>query len=215
MKISKRLKTIADLIPDNSRVIDVGCDHAYLSIYLSREKNCRCIASDVNENALENAKNNKRKYNSDIEIVLTDGLNGIDISNDDYIIIAGMGTTTICNILKDKKLSNNIIISSNNQLYELRKFVVELGYYISEEIFVEDYGKKYVIIKFIKGIKKYSKKELEYGPIVSKDINYLSYELTKLLSISSNIDNSNFLTKLKYKKKIKNIKKLIQNEQGK
>ena len=60
MKISKRLKTIADLIPNDSKVIDVGCDHAYLSIYLSKEKKCKCLATDVNSNALENAKRNMR-----------------------------------------------------------------------------------------------------------------------------------------------------------
>ena len=32
--ITKRLKTIADLIPKDSSVIDIGTDHAYLPIYL-------------------------------------------------------------------------------------------------------------------------------------------------------------------------------------
>lgn len=215
MKISKRLKTIADLIPNDSKVIDVGCDHAYLSIYLSKEKKCKCLATDVNSNALENAKRNIQKYNEDIEVKLTDGLNGITITEEDYIVIAGMGTTTICNILKDKNLSNHIVISSNNQLYELRSYVISLGYYISDEIFVEDYGKKYVIINFTKGYKKYSKLELEYGPIVSKNINYLTYELEKLISINPKIEKSNLLVRIKHKNRIKKIKKLILNIEGK
>ena len=38
MKISKRLKAISDFITDNSNVIDVGCDHALLDIYLFNNK---------------------------------------------------------------------------------------------------------------------------------------------------------------------------------
>ena len=58
MKISNRLLTIAGFIPANSNVIDVGCDHALLSIYLEQECNCTCLATDINESALDNAKRN-------------------------------------------------------------------------------------------------------------------------------------------------------------
>ena len=34
MNLSKRLQAVATLVDVNSRVIDVGCDHGYLSIYL-------------------------------------------------------------------------------------------------------------------------------------------------------------------------------------
>ena len=34
MKISERLRTIANFVQEGSFVLDVGCDHAYLGIYL-------------------------------------------------------------------------------------------------------------------------------------------------------------------------------------
>ena len=34
MKINDRLKTIGDLADANSFCLDVGCDHAFLDIYL-------------------------------------------------------------------------------------------------------------------------------------------------------------------------------------
>ena len=37
MKLSKRLEVIANLV-DTKRVIDVGCDHGYLDIYLTLYK---------------------------------------------------------------------------------------------------------------------------------------------------------------------------------
>ena len=56
-KISKRLELIASFIPDNSKVIDIGCDHGLLDIYLyQNKKNISIIASDINEQALNNAK---------------------------------------------------------------------------------------------------------------------------------------------------------------
>ena len=37
-KISKRLELIASFIPENSKVIDIGCDHGLLDIYLYQNK---------------------------------------------------------------------------------------------------------------------------------------------------------------------------------
>lgn len=212
MKISKRLKCIADMIPNNSNVIDVGCDHGLLSIYLYSEKKCNVLATDVNKNALESAKSNIKKYNvPNVKTKLTDGLNDIDVKEYDYIVIAGMGTNTIKNILNNKVLSNNIILSSNNQLYELRKYVTKLGYYIIDEKFVEDHQKKYVIMSFKKGYKKYSKIDLLYGPIVKNNSDYLAFELEKLLNIKSKIKDSNVFVKMRNNRDIRRIKRLINN----
>ena len=52
MNITKRLEAIASLISNNSNVIDVGCDHAYLDIYLTlNRENIFCLACDINKNA--------------------------------------------------------------------------------------------------------------------------------------------------------------------
>ena len=62
IKISKRLEAISSLVPVNSNVIDIGCDHGLLSIYLFQKKVAnKVIASDINENALNNAKENIKK----------------------------------------------------------------------------------------------------------------------------------------------------------
>jgi len=94
IKISKRLNVIADLVEDNSRIVDIGCDHGLLDIYLVQtKKNIKVIASDINENALSNAINNIKKYKLDnvIKTVISNGLNNIDTTNLDTIIISGMG----------------------------------------------------------------------------------------------------------------------------
>ena len=210
MKLSKRLTCIADMIPMHSNVIDVGCDHGLLSIYLDIEKNCTSLACDINENALSNAKDNIKKYNaSKVKTLLTDGIENIKVNDNDIIVIAGMGTTTIRHILENKKLSSTLIISSNNQLYELRKYVTSLGYKITDEKFIEEHKKRYIIIKFEKGRKKYSKLDLEYGPLSKQNNDYLIYELEKLFEIKQKIRNSSFLVKYKNSIKIKKLKKLL------
>ena len=77
VNISNRLKSIGDFVNDNSNVIDVGCDHALLSIYLYlNKKNINIIASDINSKPLEEARKNIKKYKLDdkIETRLSDGL---------------------------------------------------------------------------------------------------------------------------------------------
>lgn len=210
MKISKRLNVIADLIEDNSKVIDCGCDHGLLSIYLAQEKNCNVLATDINENALDNAINNIRKYKVDnVTTKLTDGIENIDVINYDVLVIAGMGTMTIKHILEGKDLCDKIIISSNNQIPELRKFMISLGYYIDNETFITDKNKNYIIIKFIKGKKKYSKIDIEYGPIIKNDINYLIYELEKQFEIREKVKYSKFIVRYRVERKIKKLTKLI------
>ena len=208
MNLSKRLQAVATLVDIDSRVIDVGCDHAYLDIYLATNNNNNCIAADINEKALNNAKENIKKYklSRKIKTKLTDGLTDIDVEEEDNIVIAGMGAHTILDILNTNNLSNTLIISSNNDIELLRREVVKLGYYIDSEIFLFDRKKAYVIIKFLKGIKKYNKYDYILGPILKNNIEYKQYinrKYTKMLEI---IPKSKIFLRLKYKRLLKKTK---------
>lgn len=219
MNISKRLKAIADLISDGSYIMDVGCDHAYLCIYLAKEKNCYCIASDINEGPLKQAILNIEKYNvkDRVKVLLQDGIKSVD-KDVDTIVISGMGTSTIIDILSGNKenLNNikNIIISSNNDYYKLRYEMMILGFSIRDEKFIKDRNKYYLIIDFTKGNIKYSKKELEYGPVLlngndSVYKEYLKDYMEKQILIRNNLGFKNILLKFKLNKKIKEIERLL------
>ena len=139
-KISKRLELIASFIPDNSKVIDIGCDHGLLDIYLyQNKKNISIIASDINEQALNNAKKNisDNRLNEHIDLRLGNGLDVVEANEIDTIIMSGLGSYTIVGILKKNinKLNNvdNIVIQSNTKLYFLRKEITKLKYYILDE----------------------------------------------------------------------------------
>ena len=38
VQLSRRLKAIADMVTEGNRLVDVGCDHGYLPVYLIQEK---------------------------------------------------------------------------------------------------------------------------------------------------------------------------------
>ena len=216
-KLSKRLEMVANFIDNNDKsVIDIGCDHGLLSIYLANKfKNLKIIASDVNKNALDNAKKNITKcgLNDRIETRLGSGISVINNNdNIDTIVVAGMGTNTIVEFLKcsrDKLVNvNKIIIQSNTDLYFLRKNMVSMGYFIDDEELVVDKGIIYTIIKFVKGKMKYSYKELYLGPIlISKNsdlfVEKCMKELNNMKKILKNIGRGHYLYKLKLKKNIR------------
>ena len=201
MNLSKRLQAVATLVDINSRVIDVGCDHAYLDIYLTLNNENKCIATDINKNALEMAKKNIKKYNLEnkIETKLTNGLRDVKVKKSDNIVISGMGTFTILDILETNKLSDILIISSNNNIDILRKEVIDLGYHIDSEIFLIDRGKPYIIIKFIKGTKKYTKLDIFLGPILRNNLEYRKYIINKYKNILNNIPKRKLFLRLKYR----------------
>ena len=193
---SLRLLAIASLIDKGSSVLDVGTDHAYLPIFLSQNKKCKSIiASDVSSNALKMAKDNLKKYHiNDVKLILS---NGLDSINEDYdtIVLAGMGTSTIIKILENKKLPNNLIISSNNDLYKLRNFMNSIGYKIINEIIVYENKKFYDIIKYQKGKEKLSYYKKMYGK--SNDKNYFKYLLEKDRLIYAKVKFFNKISLLK------------------
>lgn len=205
----KRLQAIADLV-DTKSIIDVGCDHALLCIYLTKKK-IKCRGTDISDKVIKKAYENLVKYNmaDKIELIVTNGIDGIDIMNTDTIVIAGMGTRTILDILKNYRLDNQLIISSNNNLEELRRNVVKKGYYIFDEQVIYEKKHYYVIIKFKKGRKKYSKYDYIFGPISKHDREYMNYTLNKYTNILNKLSGKHLLKKIKLKCYIKQIKKLI------
>lgn len=220
MNLDNRLKRITDFIPSDSYILDVGCDHALLDIYLALNRNnVKLIASDINENPLKIAKENIKKYNLEDEIIL-EKADGVSKINDevDTVVIAGMGTSTINDIINNdlKKLKNvkKIIISSHTSSFELRENMNKKGFKIIDEAVVFDKGKYYEIIVYSNGYEKLSKLDMKYGPIISKRKDeitkaYFNERYLKLIEIYKKIPNGNKKLKDDLNKKIKEIKKFL------
>lgn len=217
MNISKRLRVISDFISDNSFILDIGCDHALLDIYVTKnKKNVKAIASDIKEEPLNKAKENITKYNANkVKTVLANGLEAYK-EGIDTIVISGLGSTTIVEILKNDKGVlkdiNKLIISSNNDYYYLRESICNMNFYIKDEKMVLDRDKFYPVILFEKGNKKYTKKEYKYGPVLLKNkdkdfVKYLKNEKEKYIKINNNLSLKYISKKIRLKKEINYIKK--------
>ena len=153
MRISNRLEALTFFVPYNSKVIDVGTDHALLPIYLI-ENDLVCnpiIASDNKYGPLETAKKNIAMYDlqSKISLCLSDGLKEVE-SDFDCVIIAGMGGSLISKILNDSKEKlekvKTLILQPNNSEYAVREFLKNNNFKITNEMIVYEDDHYYTII---------------------------------------------------------------------
>ena len=157
--INDRLAKLSGHLLNTDNILDIGCDHALLEIYLClKYDNFYITGSDINVKPLEKAKENIAKYHMEdrIKLVHADGLKKID-NNIDTLVISGMGAINMINILKDIKNYPNIkkiVLSPNNDFPYLRYEMNKLGFKIEKEEIVKDNNKYYLIIEYSKGLEK-------------------------------------------------------------
>lgn len=215
MILSRRLHAIAALIPQDSILADIGCDHGLLPIYLAQQKViAKAYACDVNEGPLARAKEaiDGCELSGTISTILTDGLSGLpnDVT---VIVIAGMGHETICKILEDHlDLLNNrqIIIQSNTDIYEMRKWIVGHEYRVLDDFVIYD-RHFYHILKFdTKKGREAQEDELLFGFYqTSPDfLDYCRFEVKKVEKIIAQMsdEHENFNSFIYYKESL--IKKI-------
>lgn len=192
---SKRLLAVASFINIKDKLIDVGCDHGYLGIYLKQNNLCNdLLLTDLRESALNNAISNIKKYNLDIKTIKTDGLINIELEKYNTVSICGMGTSTILKILstlKNNTTINKLIIQSNNDLDILRKEITNLGYYLDDEKTVKENDIYYVICKFIKGKKNIDRNTILFGINTEDKKDYYNYLLNYYNNILNKIPKNN------------------------
>lgn len=219
MKINDRLKHIGDLVEANSFCLDIGCDHAFLDIYLvKQDKNIKAIASDIAEGPVKQARENIKREGLEDTIEVRLG-NGLDTYSDEVntVIISGMGGRNMIGIFKNNmkvlKKIDTIIVSPNNYQIDVKKFLTNNGFYIDDEELVKEKKFIYQIIKFKRGRKHYTRKEFFFGPVLLKKKGNLFEEYYKREKLSREILISILPKNYRYKKFItKREIKMIEKE---
>ena len=152
--LSDRLKNVAELVSEHKKVADIGCDHAYVSIYLANERKAeKVIAMDVAKGPLEGAAKNisAAHLNETIETRLSNGFEALKKGETDCAVIAGMGGMLIIDILKAgislMEPGYELILSPQSDQPRVRRFLRESCIYINKEINLYDSGKYYNILK--------------------------------------------------------------------
>lgn len=199
--LSLRLKTIASFLEPSDKVADIGADHGYLGIYATQNNLVKSIIlTDIKSSALESAKKNVAQAGLKIPLVVTAGLAGIATQDLNTLVISGMGTSTILEILDPNKLQSidKLILQSNNNLAILRKQVTSLGYQLMEEKTIFDNGFWYVVCLFKKNPQAaLDETTIKYGFLTEDKIPYYEYLLHNAKSILNNIIVNNSETKTK------------------
>lgn len=181
MQLSNRLLAAAGMVTKGNIVADVGCDHAYTSIYLCQEKvSPHVIAMDVNKGPLEGAKLHieQADLTAQIELRLSDGLAALQPGEADTVLLCGMGGLLMIKILADYPETTaslkELILQPQSEVAQVRHFLHKQGYQIAQEHMLKEDGKFYVMMRAIpcKEPQEYSKEcEYVYGKLLLQEKN--------------------------------------------
>lgn len=172
MNIGARLESIAALVPQNCVVADIGTDHAYLPVWLMQKGLIKAaIAADIAEGPCRAAQTNIGMYGlkDKIEVRCGSGLTVLKPGEADGAVIAGMGGSTIVQILEESpevaKTLKFLIVQPMAGAPGLRRWACENGWRIADEALAEEPQHLYEIIMLVPGSESpHSSIEYEIGP---------------------------------------------------
>ena len=140
MLLSDRMRAVVGLVKACDCIADIGCDHAYISIYMVEQNIAsKVIAMDVNKGPLERAKDNIRKsqFEQKIETRLSDGIKELKSGEVNTLLIAGMGGGLMQRILSGNKevleQVKELVLQPQSEIRDTRFFVEQLGFEIVKE----------------------------------------------------------------------------------
>jgi len=172
MNIGDRLEAIGKLVPQGCVLADIGTDHAYLPVWLLEQgKIASAIAGDIAEGPCLAAKNTVSMHGmkGKVEVRLGSGLKVLQAGEADCIAIAGMGASTMIEILEaDMPLAveaKRLVLQPMAGAASLRKWLIQNGWCIVAEDLVADGRHLYEIMAVERGESEtFSDAVLEIGP---------------------------------------------------
>lgn len=167
---------ILKMIPMSVTVADIGTDHGFLPIRLMEEKKAvKVIASDVAEGPLSRAREHIREAEMEdrIETRLGPGLSVLRKGEADTIVVAGMGGLLIIDLLEQGKeipeSASHLVLSPHKDCSEVRRYLMNQGFQITDEEMVSEDGKYYPILLAAPRRKiVYTDREILFGPVLLK-----------------------------------------------
>lgn len=157
VQLSKRLLAAAGMVTKGNIVADIGCDHAYTSIYLCQAGIApKVIAMDVNKGPLVGARTHVEEagLTEQIDIRLSDGLQKLVPGEADSVLLCGMGGLLMIKILSDYPETTaslkELILQPQSEVGEVRRYLHKQGYEITKEHMLKEDGKFYVMMRAVK-----------------------------------------------------------------
>ena len=158
IELSPRLRAVADLVPPQTRFVDVGTDHAYLPAYLIQKGIIpSAVASDLRKGPLERARQTAERcgVTGRMSFRLGNGLERVQPEEAQTIAIAGMGGETIAAILSAAPWcrlgERTLLLQPMSGLPELRAWLQRGGYRIVRERLCREGDAIYTILHVTAG----------------------------------------------------------------
>lgn len=158
LKISKRLLTVAALVPSCNALADIGSDHGLLPLYLLQTgRIARAFCCDIRPGPLEAAIRNIAACHMDGRAVplLGNGLAPVHDIPHDCAVIAGMGGETIAQILADDQICAQdprlFVLQPMTRANVLRHDLAQHGFWIVDFALCDDNGRLYECFSVRKG----------------------------------------------------------------
>ena len=208
VRLGPRLKTVVSFVEKDASVIDIGCDHGYVPIYLVQNGICRHVtATDIRQgplnSALRSAEGNM--VSDKIDFILADGLKNVPHDDVDTVVIAGMGGETMIGILEgeDWLISKDVklILQPQSKTDELLLWLEQSGFAVRDASLAREDDILYLVLEvrsttindapFIDVLSLLYKKE---DPLFDEYIDYQMVKLEKKLKGMSRSKHTQFAT---------------------
>lgn len=153
IKLTNRLKAVAELVMPCDAFVDIGTDHAYLPAWLIQNGVVRrAVAADIHKMPLENAQKTISLYGLEnkIELRLSDGFAKILPEEAVEIAVAGMGGEQIAAMIENtpwlKAVDKHLILQPMTHYEDVRRALCENGFSILCEKTAAEGERVYLVI---------------------------------------------------------------------
>jgi tRNA (adenine22-N1)-methyltransferase len=174
VKLTPRLKAVADMVLPGQPMADIGSDHGYLPLYLVNQGIVpSAIAVEVRQGPWAKADHQVRLHGLErkIQVRLGDGLKPLQPGEVASAVLAGMGAQTIVKILTESMSIVNglkrLVLQPMAEIPALREWLYRHHFHLTHEELVREGDRYYVVMAVQAGHRPMpSAIELEVGPLL-------------------------------------------------
>lgn len=151
--LSPRLAAIAAHVPPDTRLADIGTDHATLPVVLARSHHVAfAVAIDLRPGAVALANRIVARHGvaDRVAVRCGDGLSALRADEADVVVVSGLGGSTIVRILAAEPAAldtvRRVIVAPQSATWRVRRWLLTNGWAIVAEDLVRDGAHDYEVV---------------------------------------------------------------------